>query len=896
MMKKWKNLISYLLVLSIAAGLTVAGAEESASVALTDEAFPDPAFLLWAQKQDSDGDGFLSQDELNSVTKIDLRKYGIAQLDGLEYFRNVESLNCSENNLTELELDDFPFLTSLTCNENSRLETLDLSGAPALEHLYCFDSALRELDLQGLSHLTYLAWGGSPLQELDLSGNPELQVLHVLGGSLTSVDLSCNTKLDTLLWNHTFIEELDLSNQSELTYLNCTDNQITALDLSANSKLETVYAGRNRLLAIRLPTDDMPFCDLSEQSSASFSLPTGENGFSLNDLVPWADTGCIDSLTGGTIQGSWIQLDAPNESLTYRYTNGSAVLEASVAISGENGWKVPLSIADWIYGEAASEPQAQAAFGTVQFSYASADSGPFQEAPPTQAGLWYVRAVVEGTAQYGGLESEASFHIDQAIPSYTRPEIKSAVYGDTLSSVALDAGFFWENDTTLVGDAGDQTHYAVYIPTDPIDYLTVTHIPVLVHVIPYDGTQLPIPPISNRSDAEQLIIRHGEQLLQEGTDYTVSLTTDGTTVHVIISFQGNYTGTVTRSFLEESTDPGDNGGESGGGESGGESGSNGGSGESGSGGNHGGSSGGASTSQTFVITAETTSGGTITPNGTIRVKRGTDLSLSIQPYSGYRLDHILIDGEETDAADPYVFHNVSANHTISAVFIPSDFPADPAKTGVSALLDTVSHKAYLHGYSEDWFGPESSLTRAQAAQLFYSLLQNQAIPTTVTFSDVPADAWYADAVSALASLGIVSGIGDGRFVPDRPITRSEFLSIAVRFAKPAAGATEPFSDVHEHDWFYGAVTTAFAYGWIQGNADGTFSPGQLVTRAQAAVIVNRMLGRRADQAFLSSHENLQTFRDVPPSHWAYSDICEAVNGHTYRKTGQAEHWDALLGT
>ena len=92
------------------------------------------------------------------------------------------------------------------------------------------------------------------------------------------------------------------------------------------------------------------------------------------------------------------------------------------------------------------------------------------------------------------------------------------------------------------------------------------------------------------------------------------------------------------------------------------------------------------------------------------------------------------------------------------------------------------------------------------------------------------------------------------------------------------------------------MTTAFAYGWTQGNADGTFSPGQLVTRAQAAVIVNRMLGRRADQAFLSSHADLQTFRDVPPSHWAYSDICEAVNSHTYRKTGQGEHWDALFDT
>lgn len=184
-------------------------------VPLTEEAFPDPAFLQWVEKKDRDGDGFLSQEELDAVTSMDLRKQGIQQLDGLEYFRNLESLNCSENDLTALVLEDLPALTSLTCNENASLETLDLRGTPALEHLYCFHSALSELDLEDVPALTYLVWGGSPLQELDLSNSPELEVLHVLGGDLTSADLSHNPKLDMLLWNHTRIETLDLSNQTE---------------------------------------------------------------------------------------------------------------------------------------------------------------------------------------------------------------------------------------------------------------------------------------------------------------------------------------------------------------------------------------------------------------------------------------------------------------------------------------------------------------------------------------------------------------------------------------------------------------------------------------------------------------------------------------------------------
>ena len=795
MMKLWRHAAAFLL--SLCAAATVAAAADTPPVPLTEEAFPDPAFLQWVEKKDSDGDGFLSQEELDAVTAMDLRKQGIEQLDGLEYFRNLESLNCSENDLTALVLEDFPALTSLTCNENASLETLDLSGVPALEHLYCFHSALTELDLQDVPALTYLAWGGSPLQELDLSNNPQLQVLHVLGGDLADADLSHNPKLDMLLWNHTRIETLDLSNQTELTYLNCTDNQLTSLDLSANSKLETLYAGKNRLLAIRLPGDDLSFCDLTDQRPAPFDLPAGENGLSLNQLVPWARPDQISELTGGILLGDRIQLDSPNATLTYRYQDGSAVLDASVSVTGENGWKEPLSITDWTYGQSPSQPQAQAAFGSVSFSYGASADGPFTPDVPTQAGRWYVRADVEETPLYNGLQSTKAFHIDPAIPEYSAPQEKYATYGDYLASVQLESGFYWENGSLRVGDAGDQSHSAFFVPADTVDYLIVPHIPVLVHVSPYDGTLLPIPEIQDRTEAENLVIRHGDWVLQEGKDYGTKLTSDGKTARLTITFQGNYTGTVVRSFQEET------------------------------GGQEDGSHGGGST------------------------------------------------GGHDSSTPP-----------------PSTLPEDPGQTGVSSLLNTTDHNAYLRGYSAVRFGPEDAMTRAQAAQLFYGLLKDWEVPITVTFTDVPADAWYKNAVETLASLGIVSGVGDGRFIPDRPITRAEFLVIAMRFATPPDGEAKTFSDVHESDWFYEAVTDASRYGWVQGSADGSFGPYQLVTRAQATVIVNRMLGRSADRTFINTHPDLQTFQDVPPTHWAYYDICEAVNGHDYEKNGQQERWTA----
>lgn len=374
-MKLWKKGLALLMVLSITAGMVMTGSAEAGLVPIDSASFPDPAFLRWVQEKDTDGDGALSQAEREAVTRMDLRKLGIQDLSGLEWFDALEELNCSENDLVRLELPDLPALTSLTCNENPRLETLDLSGAPALEHLYCFRSNLSEWDLHDVPNLSYLAWGGSPLAELDLSGNPKLHTLHVLGGDLAQADLSHNTQLDTLLWNHTRIESLDLSNQSELTFLNCTDNQITALDLSGNTNLETVYAGGNRLLAIRLPQDSVTFCDLTGQRPVSFPLPEGENSIPLNELAPWAESSYISQLSGGTLLEDRIQLDAPNQLLTYRYTDGIAALDASVSVTGENSWTVPLSMENWTYGQPAPQPVAQSAFGNVSFRYGSSPPG-----------------------------------------------------------------------------------------------------------------------------------------------------------------------------------------------------------------------------------------------------------------------------------------------------------------------------------------------------------------------------------------------------------------------------------------------------------------------------------------------------------------------------------------
>ena len=225
---------------------------------------------------------------------------------------------------------------------------------------------------------------------------------------------------------------------------------------------------------------------------------------------------------------------------------------------------------------------------------------------------------------------------------------------------------------------------------------------------------------------------------------------------------------------------------------------------------------------------------------------------------------------------------------------PGDQPADPDDTGVSDWLNTKEHLAYLAGYPGGIFGPDQNMTRAEAAQMFYNLLLEKDVEITVEFVDVPEDAWYATPVNTLASLGILSGVGNGRFDPERSITRAEFTVIAMKFANTSGGGVNIFSDVNEDDWFYSAVVDSTQYGWINGYPDGTFRPEATISRAEVTVIVNHMLGRAADRPYVIAHEEeLNTFGDVNRGHWGYFHVAEATNAHEYHTEDGTESWTGL---
>lgn len=214
----------------------------------------------------------------------------------------------------------------------------------------------------------------------------------------------------------------------------------------------------------------------------------------------------------------------------------------------------------------------------------------------------------------------------------------------------------------------------------------------------------------------------------------------------------------------------------------------------------------------------------------------------------------------------------------SSVSVRAMMVADPNMTGISKQLNTDQDIAYMQGMADGRFYPASSVTRGQVAQIFYRLLKEQKVSSKSTFTDVPDTLWCAEAVNALASLGIVEGIGNGKFAPNQSITRAEFVTICARFTQVSASG-ETFTDVPASHWAFDAISTAASFGWVNGVGNGQFAPNQHITRAQAAVLLNRLLGRcMAGQ----SYENARQYPDVPQTHWAWKNICEASDGVALR--------------
>ena len=193
------------------------------------------------------------------------------------------------------------------------------------------------------------------------------------------------------------------------------------------------------------------------------------------------------------------------------------------------------------------------------------------------------------------------------------------------------------------------------------------------------------------------------------------------------------------------------------------------------------------------------------------------------------------------------------------------------------------HKAYIFGYPNGSVRPNGSITRAEAAAMLARLLNIEAIGSAAKpqFTDTESS-WYNKAINAVVFRGIMKGYPDGRFRPNAPITRAEFTQMISTIDNKPYGVA-PFADVPGH-WAERAIGSEYQAKRITGYPDGLFRPDANITRAEAAVILNKIFERKYDNLSLLKCKNpqmIKRFTDLDETFWGWNDMVEATNTHEY---------------
>lgn len=206
-------------------------------------------------------------------------------------------------------------------------------------------------------------------------------------------------------------------------------------------------------------------------------------------------------------------------------------------------------------------------------------------------------------------------------------------------------------------------------------------------------------------------------------------------------------------------------------------------------------------------------------------------------------------------------------------------------------LDTVNHVNYIVGVGDGLVNPLGTITRAEAANIFFRLMTEEwrelYWSDESSFADVDGGKWYSVAVATLEKAGVLTDTAaGGLFRPNEPITRAELAVMAAQFCTitgkiPAA----TFKDVDKSHWAYDEICLIEYAGWIEGDGKGNFMPDALLSRAECVTIVNRMLTRGAEPENMT--EDMVTFTDnADESKWYYAAVQEAANAHEYVRTGK----------
>ena len=298
--------------LSCDSGVTLkTTASSETSVAIDAASFPDATFRAYVKSSfDQNGDGRLSEEELDAVTMIDYREKGVTSFKGVEFFTNLTDLWCPKNQVTSLDLSRNTALKILWCDDN-QLTSLDVSKNTALQQLWCANNKLTGLNVGNNTKLTHLHCQGNSLSSLDISKNTRLTELLCSDNQLTSLDLSRNTALQSLHCYNNKLTSLNVSKNTALTLLSVNGNKLTSLDTSVNTALKELWCANNNLSSLNV-----------SKNTALEKLVCSNNRLTSLDISKCSSLVSLVKSTAAVENGSTVRYGSNSDSQYLLYDSG----------------------------------------------------------------------------------------------------------------------------------------------------------------------------------------------------------------------------------------------------------------------------------------------------------------------------------------------------------------------------------------------------------------------------------------------------------------------------------------------------------------------------------------------------------------------------------------------
>lgn len=790
------------------------------------------------------------------------------QIPSLDVGKNIAltSLNCSGNQIPSLDVSKNTELASLDCSFN-QLPSLDVSGNTALASLNCSGNLLPSLDVSNNTALTELYCGGNQLTELDLSKNTAMTELNCFKNQLGSLDLSSNTALTRLSCDDNQLTILDLSKNTALEELSCERNQLAVLNVSSNSALTRLYCGNNQLTELDMSSNialTELYCGSNQLTALDVSNNTGlsELSCSLNQLSS------LDVSNNGNL--TWLECNynyMPDESAI---TGLDEELTTIIFDPQHSGLPPVNAVKPSITGQPAGAAYAQnAPAAALSVTATITDSGTLSYqwyknvsnnttggmpvginssgyTPPTNTvgTTWYYCVVTNTNPGATGDQTAAATsntaavtvnapgnHGGSAPPATTTPAIapgqsvtvttpvtaaagaNGAVSADIPDKAITDAIAKAQADAKAQGSAanGIAVVLDVAMPQGASALtaaLTENSLGSLVSA-GVTGLEISGAPVSLSLDLEAL------KEIRKQSDGSVSITIAPATglsaqAQALLGNRPVYS--ITLTYVDKD-------------------------------------------GKTQTVTGLGSGSATLSIPYTPGKNEAVGYLFGV--YVDSNGNAVRIDGSAYDA-NAGAIRIPTGHFSVYGVgyTAPSARFTDIGSHWAKESIDYVVGRGLLTGTSNTAFAPDALMTRGMLVTVLGRLAGVDANAYAAnSFTDVKADSVFRPYIEWAYQKGVIQGTGNGRFEPDRAVTREEIAVIFLNYAK-AAGCKLPvtheagaYADESDIGGIYRTAVTAMRQAGIMIGENGNrFNPKAGATRAEASAMLQRYIRLTIDPA------------------------------------------------